>query len=85
MNRIGFHVSAAGGVSNAFDNAREIGCNAMQIFLSSPQMWDVSPISKEEKARFIEKDKSSDIKPSLSTCRISQTFLRQKPTPTRSR
>ncbi len=63
MNRIGFHVSAAGGVSKAFDNARSVGCTAMQIFLSSPQMWEVNPIAKEERARFIEKDNSFDIRP----------------------
>jgi deoxyribonuclease IV len=63
MERIGFHVSAAGGVSNAFSNAQEIGCTAMQIFLSSPRSWEIVPIGKEETKRFIEKENSSGITP----------------------
>jgi deoxyribonuclease-4 len=37
--RIGIHLSTAGGVFRAAERAREIGANAFQIFSSSPRMW----------------------------------------------
>jgi deoxyribonuclease-4 len=37
--RIGIHTSTAGGVSNAAERAYRLGCNAFQIFSSSPRQW----------------------------------------------
>jgi len=37
--QIGFHVSIAGGMQNAVDNASKIGCNAFQIFTRNPRGW----------------------------------------------
>jgi deoxyribonuclease-4 len=37
MNKIGCHVSAAGGVFNAPKNAHDLGCEAFQIFSRPPQ------------------------------------------------
>lgn len=37
--RIGIHTSVAGGHRNALENARRLGCNAVQIFSASPRMW----------------------------------------------
>lgn len=37
--QIGFHVSIAGGLQNAVDNASKIGCNAFQIFTRNPRGW----------------------------------------------
>lgn len=39
MTIIGAHVSAAGGIENAPARAAGIGCNAVQIFTSSPRTW----------------------------------------------
>ncbi|PKL36509.1 hypothetical protein CVV38_01220 [Candidatus Peregrinibacteria bacterium HGW-Peregrinibacteria-1] len=39
---IGAHVSASGGLHNAFSNAENIGANAMQIFGASPRQWSVA-------------------------------------------
>jgi deoxyribonuclease-4 len=36
--KIGAHVSASGGISKAVDRGVEIGCEAIQIFGSSPQL-----------------------------------------------
>lgn len=36
---IGAHVSASGGMENAPKRAADIGCNAVQIFTSSPRTW----------------------------------------------
>jgi deoxyribonuclease-4 len=37
--RIGIHTSIAGDITNALDSARKLGCNALQIFSTSPRMW----------------------------------------------
>lgn len=37
--RIGIHTSIAGGLSQSLDIAEKLGCNALQIFSSSPRMW----------------------------------------------
>lgn len=37
--KIGAHVSTSGGVSKAIGRGQEIGCEALQIFGSSPQSW----------------------------------------------
>jgi deoxyribonuclease IV len=37
--RIGIHTSTAGGVENAAERAYRLGCNALQIFSSSPRQW----------------------------------------------
>jgi deoxyribonuclease IV len=37
--RIGIHTSTAGGMHNAAERAYRIGCNALQIFSSSPRQW----------------------------------------------
>ncbi len=61
--KVGRHVSIAGGISNSFRNAAEIGCNTMQIFLSSPQMWKIDAPSKEQSGLFKKYAGSSDVSP----------------------
>ena len=46
--KIGAHVSTAGGISNAVARAEEIGCEAIQIFGSSPQTWAFKPVPGEQ-------------------------------------
>jgi len=46
--KIGAHVSTAGGISNAVGRATEIGCEAIQIFGSSPQTWAFKPAPGEQ-------------------------------------
>jgi deoxyribonuclease-4 len=41
--RIGIHASIAGSYVNALESARKLGCNALQIFSSSPRMWPGGP------------------------------------------
>jgi deoxyribonuclease IV len=41
--RIGIHTSTAGSYVNALESARKLGCNALQIFSSSPRMWQGGP------------------------------------------
>ncbi|MBM3925936.1 MAG: deoxyribonuclease IV [SAR202 cluster bacterium] len=42
--KLGAHVSTAGGIETAIDRGRDIGCEAIQIFGSSPQSWFFKPI-----------------------------------------
>lgn len=37
--RIGIHTSIAGDIVGSLDIARKLGCNALQIFSTSPRMW----------------------------------------------
>src|SRR4051812_48650694 len=37
--RVGIHTSTAGGVENAAERAWRLGCNAFQVFSSSPRQW----------------------------------------------
>lgn len=37
--RIGIHTTIAGDIARSLDIAKKLGCNAMQIFSSSPRMW----------------------------------------------
>jgi deoxyribonuclease-4 len=41
--RIGIHTSIAGSYVNALESARKLGANALQIFSSSPRMWEGGP------------------------------------------
>jgi deoxyribonuclease IV len=41
--RIGIHTSIAGSYLNALEAARKLGCNALQIFSSSPRIWQGGP------------------------------------------
>lgn len=63
MLRIGYHVSIAGSIDLAFDRAKEVGCTAMQVFLSNPRGWSVKTLEKEEIQAFRAKDRSFGIAP----------------------
>ncbi|HYL62223.1 MAG TPA: deoxyribonuclease IV [Candidatus Methylomirabilis sp.] len=41
--RIGIHTSIADSYLNALESARKLGCNALQIFSTSPRMWRGGP------------------------------------------
>ena len=46
--KIGAHVSTSGGISKAVGRGQEIGCEALQIFGSSPQSWAFREIPEAE-------------------------------------
>ncbi len=50
--QLGAHVGVAGGMGKAPALGRSIGCDAIQIFAKSPQMWKGPPISDEAAAEF---------------------------------
>jgi deoxyribonuclease IV len=50
--RLGAHVSTAGGLANAFARGAEIGCEALQIFVKSPNQWRAKPLAGDDAAAF---------------------------------
>jgi deoxyribonuclease-4 len=61
--RIGIHTSSAGGVQNAAERAYRLGCNAFQIFSSSPRQWAPYPLSRPQCAEMSRLREKYDLKP----------------------
>ena len=59
--KAGYHVSISRGLPSAFVYAKELECDVIQIFVSSPQMWQTPEISDSEVADFKTTWKKSDI------------------------
>lgn len=49
---LGAHLSTAGGLHTAFARGEELGCTAIQIFISSPRQWRGRELSEEDVERF---------------------------------
>jgi deoxyribonuclease-4 len=49
---LGAHVSVAGGLALAFERGREIGCEALQIFVKNASQWRAKPLAEPEIATF---------------------------------
>lgn len=64
--RIGIHTSIAGDIVESLEIARKLGCNALQIFSSSPRMWPRAGsirIPEADAARFRERRKQLGLGP----------------------
>ena len=61
--KIGGHVSTAGGLHVAIDNAVKIGAETIQIFASSPRSWNFSEPKEEDVSLFLEKANKFAISP----------------------
>nr|WP_314883232.1 deoxyribonuclease IV [uncultured Campylobacter sp.] len=61
MKRIGAHVSASGGVSNAPLNATKIGADAFAMFVKNQRRWNAPPLSEKEIVAFKDALKQSGI------------------------
>src|SRR5271165_256441 len=61
--RIGIHTSTAGGVHNAAERAYRLGCNALQIFSSSPRQWAPYQLQPGHGAEMIRLRDKYDVKP----------------------
>ncbi len=61
--RLGKHVSIAGGLDKALDRAHNIGCNAVQIFVSNPRSWQAKPLAAEVIKKFQDKQQELEITP----------------------
>lgn len=63
MLRLGAHESIAGGLHKAFDRARSVGCDAVQIFVKSNRAWAVKPLTDEDVVRFRARAEETGIQP----------------------
>ena len=61
--RIGIHTSTAGGVQNAAERAYRLGCNALQIFSSSPRQWKPYEIAPKQQREMIRLRAKYDLRP----------------------
>ncbi len=61
--RIGVHLSTAGGVYKAAERAHEAGANTFQIFSSSPRMWRPANVSREHCVQMRELRSRFDVHP----------------------
>lgn len=52
--QIGAHMSIAGGVSKALDQAAQVNSNAVQVFTKNNRQWAGPPINREDVARWKE-------------------------------
>ncbi len=66
--KIGAHVSSSGGISKAVDRGLEIGCEAIQVFGSSPQSWAFKPVPAEEIEAFKTRIAETGIGPTFLHC-----------------
>ncbi len=46
--RVGIHCSTSGGVETAAERAWRLGCNALQVFSSSPRQWAPYALGKQQ-------------------------------------
>ncbi|MBC7226475.1 MAG: deoxyribonuclease IV [Thermoflexales bacterium] len=63
--RLGAHESIAGGLHLAFDRARMVGCDAVQLFVKSNRAWAVKPLTEEDIRLFKEKAAETGIQPAV--------------------
>ena len=59
---LGAHMPTSGGLGNALRNGKAIGCTAVQVFTSSPQMWRAAPVTQEKVDAFKAAQKETGIK-----------------------
>ena len=59
--QIGCHVSIAGSIDKAVDNAVKRECSAFQIFTRNPRGWHAKELTKEDISNFKSKLKESKI------------------------
>jgi len=59
--QVGLHVSIAGSIDKAVDNAVTTGCSAFQIFTRNPRGWAAKPLTSNDISNFKEKLAASKI------------------------
>ncbi len=63
MPKLGAHMSIAGGVDKAFDQAEKTGCEAMQIFTKNNNRWKARDFRPEEIENFHKRQAETGISP----------------------
>lgn len=59
--QVGLHVSIAGSIDKAVDNAVATGCTAFQIFTRNPRGWAAKPLTSDDASNFRKKLTASKI------------------------
>lgn len=65
---LGVHCSVSGGLENAFDEAKTLETDVMQIFTRNQRQWNAKPIGDEEASMFLKKKQASNIKAAFAHC-----------------
>ncbi|MFZ0831067.1 MAG: deoxyribonuclease IV [Thermoplasmata archaeon] len=68
---LGAHIGIADGLAEAVVTGRGIGCEAIQIFSKSPQMWGSAPIDPANAQAFRE----AVVREGLHSCAVHQSYL----------
>ncbi len=60
---LGVHISGVPKLYKAFERAKELGCNTLQVFSRNPQQWRRKDLDPEDVEEFRREKASSNIKP----------------------
>ncbi|MCX5697141.1 MAG: deoxyribonuclease IV [Candidatus Omnitrophica bacterium] len=60
---LGVHISGVPKLYKAFERAKELGCNTLQVFSRNPQQWRHKDLDPEDVEEFRQEQASSNIKP----------------------
>ncbi len=63
---IGAHVSMVGGVDQALERAKDLGCNTMQVFSGSPRVWARPKLSALDADKITSKSKELGVSPIIT-------------------
>ena len=61
--RVGVHTSIAGSLTQAAEQAHQIGCTAFQIFSTSPRVWKARALGREEVSAMARLRREYDLHP----------------------
>jgi len=66
QQRFGAHLSIAGGVYNAFEAARRVGCDCLQIFVKNQRQWSAPPLTEDDVRRWRRLRRGRDVRPVIA-------------------
>ncbi len=69
MPLLGAHMSTAGGADKALERGQSIGCETIQIFVTSPSQWKTKVLKQPEIDRFIAAQSETGIAPVIAHSR----------------
>ena len=61
--KLGAHMSAAGGLENAFLAGAAVGCDCLQLFVKNQRQWQAPPLTDEQITRFQAAQRESGLSP----------------------
>lgn len=61
--RFGAHMSAAGGLHNAFAEGVRVGCDCLQVFVKNQRQWTAKPLTDEQIRLYREAERATGLSP----------------------